>query len=464
MTLRQFLSVLAARWRRFLLAFGGVLLLAVLVLLLVSKKYTATATVVIDAKPDPLAPFAYAGSLAPSVMPTQVDIITSDRVARRVVRNLKLVENPAIREQWESSGKDSGDIETWLINYFLWRNLDVRPGRESNVITVSYEANDPQFAAVLANSFVQAYLDTVLELRVEPAKQYSSFFDARAKEARDALEQAQNRLSAFQRESGVVMTDERMDIETQRLNELSSQLVLLQSLSADSGSRAAQAATGSGDKLLEVNSNPVVAGLRADLSRLEARLQEFNAKLGERHPQVVELKANITETRNRMEAEVKRLSAGVGVTNSMTRQREGQVRADLEAQRAKVLRMKQVRDEGSLIIRDLENAQRTYDQILQRKSQTNLESQATASNIGLLSQAVPPVEASSPRVALTLIVALVLGVLAGLAAVLLAELVDRRLRNVEDVEEGLGLVFLGSLPAAAQPKRRRGLAALLPAR
>jgi succinoglycan biosynthesis transport protein ExoP len=445
MTFHQFLSILLARKKLFLAVLLAVVVPAIVVSLLLPKKYTAVASVVIDAKPDPLSAMVFQSAMSPAVMATQIDIIQSDRVGRRVVRMLKLTENAQIREQWMDDTKGEGDIETWLVERFQ-KELDVKPSRESSVINIGYRAQDPRFAAGLANAFVQAYIDTAVDLRVDPAKQYSAFFESRQKEARETLEKAQSRLSSFQRENGVVMTDERMDVENQRLNELSSQLVMLQSLASEATSRQAQANAGSGDKLLEVNSNPVVAQLRADLSRQEARLQELNAKLGVNNPQVVELKANIAELRQRLDSEIKRLSAGVGVSGSISRQREAQTRAELDAQRAKMLRMKQVRDEGSLILRDVENAQRNYDAIVQRLSQTSLESQATSSNVSLLNSAVPPLDASFPKLFLNTALAIFVGLLLATGIALAAELRDRRVRDAEDIEGLLGLPLIGILP------------------
>lgn len=458
MTFDQFLSVLRARrWLVFAVLLG-VLVPVVALSLLLPKKYIGTASVVVEVRPDPVTGIGYQSMLTPAVVATQIDIINSDRVARRVIRQLKMAELPAFREQWQSETNGEVDIETWLVA-FVQNYLDVRPSRESSVININYKGQDPAFAAGLANAFANAYLATVLELRVDPAKQYSSFFDARAKEARDALEKAQTKLSDFQRESGVVMTDERMDIENQRLNELSSQLVAIQAMSAESGSRQAQAAGGAADKLLEINSHPVVAALRADLSRTEARLQEYGAKLGDKHPQVIELRANISELRERLDSEVRRLSAGVGVANNIMRQRESQVRGELEAQRAKVLKMKQVRDEGMLILRDVEAAQRAYDQIQQRLTQTSLESQVTATNVSLLNSAMPPATHASPKVLLNTALGLVLGLLMGVGTALVAEMRDRRIRNEQDVPDLVGLPLLGVLPGPGTKatKNREGL-------
>lgn len=442
MTFGQFFGLLRARWLLFVCMVVAMVALALALSFLLPKQYTATASVVIDFKPDPVSAMVTGGLPSLAMMATQADIIKSDRVALRVARNLRLGENPEVRAQWQQATDGAGTIEQWLIDLFQ-RQMDVLPSRESSVITVSYKAQDPRFAAGLANAFVEAYVQTTLELKVDPAKQYAGFFDVRVKEAREALEKAQTRLSAFQKTNGIIATDERLDVENARLSELSSQLVALQAISAESSSRQAQALGSQADRLQEVLNNPVIGALKADLSRGEARLQELSTRLGEANPQVLEARANITELRARLEAETRRVTSGVGVSNAINRGREAQVRAELEAQRAKVLRMKAVRDEGAVIVREVENAQRTYDTLLARLNQTSIESQATQSNVNVLSQAVPPIEPSFPKPILNSAVAFVLGLLVAAAAVLIVEARDRRIRSLDDVVARLELPVIG---------------------
>lgn len=447
MTVGQFFSILRARWWVVLLVLGLVVAGTLAVSFALPKKYTASASVVVDPKPDPVSAVLYSGGASPAFMATQVDIIQSDRVAQRVVRNLKLTEDAAIQAQWREATKGEASIEVWLAELFK-ANLDVKPSRESNVITVSYQSPNPKFAAGLANAFVQAYVDTTLDLRVNPAKQYSSFFDTRAKEARDALEQAQAKLSAFQRERGITATDERLDIETARMNELSSQLVVLQAISAESSSRQAAAGT-AGDRMPEVLNNPVIGSLKADISRLEARLQELGAKFGDNHPQVVELRANIAELRNRMQEEARRVTGGVGVSNSINRQRESQIRAELEAQRAKVMKLKQVRDEAAVLGRDVDSAQRNYDAVLNRLNQTSLESQTTQSHVNILASATVPLKPSSPRILVNALFSCLFGTMLAVGVALALELLDRRVRSLEDVPAALGLPVIGVMSSPA---------------
>lgn len=445
MTFGQFVAILRARWLVAVAVLAITVLGTLAVNLTLPKQFKASASIVADFKPDPLSAVMFGGMQSPAFIATQVDIIQSDRVAQRVVRNLKLSENPQVRQQWQDETDGQGSIESWLGTVFQ-RQMEVTPSRESSVITVSYRAPDPRFAAALANAFVRAYIDTAIDLRVDPARQYSNFFETRSKEAREALEVAQGNLSTFQRQKGIIATDERLDVENSRLNELSSQLTMLQAISAESGSRQTQAQGAQGDRMAEVLNNPLIAGLKADLSRGEARLQELGTRLGDAHPAVQETKANLNELRQRLDAETRKVTSSVGLGNTINRQRESDIRRSLEAQRNKVLQLKQVRDEGLVLIRDVENAQRTYDAVLQRLTQTSLESQATQSNISQLAQADVPLKPASPRILLNTLLATLAGLLLAAGTAMALELRDRRVRNVDDVVAALGLPVIVALP------------------
>ena len=452
MTFGQFLAILRARWLVALLVLLTVVVATVVVSLVLPKQYRAVASVVVDFKPDPVSAVMYGGMASPGFMATQVDIIQSERVAQRVVRNLRLSENPGIRQQWLDETQGQGSIESWLATVFQ-RQMDVVPSRESSVISITYRAPDPRFAAALANAFAQAYIDTSLELKVDPARQYSSFFETRSKDARDVLEKAQSLVSAFQKQNGIIASDERLDIENARLNELSSQLTALQAISAESASRQAQAQGASAERLQEVLNNPNVSGLKADVTRNEARLRELTTRLGDNHPQVVEVRAVLAELRSRLEQETRRVSGSVGVSNTINRQREAEVRASLAAQRDKVLKLKAVRDDGLVLMRDVENAQRAYDAVQQRLTQTSLESQTTQSNVNVLTQAAPPLEPASPRMFLNVILSVVVGAVLALGLALLLELRDRRVRSVDDLAMAVELPVIGVL---TKPGSRRG--------
>jgi chain length determinant protein EpsF len=452
MTFGQFLSALRARWQVALAVLVVVVACTALASLLWPKRYSAVASVVIDAKPDPISSLLYPGLGSPAFMATQVDILNSERVSQRVVRNLKLADNAQVRQQWQEATGGRVSVETWLGETFQ-RSMDVKPSRESNVITVTYKAPDPKFAAALANAFVQAYMDVTLDMRVDPAREYSSFFDTRLKDARDALEQAQTKLSSYQRESGIIATDERLDIETARLAELSSQLVAVQAISAESTSRQTQAQGASGDRMQELLGNPLILGLKTDIARGEASLEQLNSRLGDKHPQVQEAKANLNELKGKLDSETRRVLGGVTVSNTINKSRESQIRNDLEAQRAKVLRLKAVRDGGQVLARDVENAQRAYDAVQARLTQTSLESQTKQSNVFLLNQASVPLDPSSPRVGLNILLALFVGTMLAVASALGLEMLDRHVRDPVDLVALAGVPVLVVLPDGSKHRK-----------
>jgi polysaccharide biosynthesis transport protein len=447
----QFLSILRARWKVAL----AVLLLTIATTLAVSlmlpKTYTGTAAVLVDVKtPDPIFGMMFQGQLISGYMATQVDIMTSDSVARRVVHELKLTDNPEVREQWQQDTGGQGDIEAWYA-VAVEKYLTVAPSRESSVINVSYKAGDPKTAAAVANGFVKAYMDTTVELRNDPAKRYSTFFDSRAKELRDKVDSAQAKLSDYQKKNGIIGTDDRLDIETQRLNELSTQLVTLQALAAESQSRNAQVRAQS-EQMAEVLNNPVIGSLKAEISRQLARMGELNNRLGDNHPQVQELKANIAELRSRLQNETSRVSGSVGVSNTVNRSREAETRTQLEAQRAKLLKLRGQRDEVAVLQRDVDSAQKAYEAVVARLNQSTLESQATATNVSVLTPAVQSNQPSSPKVLLNTLFSIVIGIALAIVAAFFMEWLDRRVRSSEDVITALDLPMLGVMP---RPQARR---------
>jgi len=450
MNFSQLIAILRARWRAatavFLFIVGGV----VGVSLLLPKKYTATAAVLIDMKSsDPIAQLGSVNGMPMGYVATQADIIQSPRVALRVVRDLKLTDNPQLRSQWMQDTDGRGSFEVWIADA-LETKLDVKPSRESSVISVSFTSPEPKFSAALANAFVQAYLDTTLDLRVDPAKQYSSFFDSRSKELREAVEKAQAKLSAYQKEHGITASDERYDVENARFAELSSQLVAVQALSAESASRQEQARK-SGSQLSDVINNPLVSGLRADLSRQEAKLQEMSKRYGDAYPQVAELRANIDELRSRLDTESRRVSGSVTINNTINQSREADIRSALAAQRMRVMQIKQQRDEATVLQRDVEGAQRAYDAVSSRLTQSSLESQTKQTNTALLNAASEPTRHSSPNIALNSLLSVFVGAMFAVAFALLRELQDRRLRSVQDGVQVLGIPVIGHLPG---PLRR----------
>jgi succinoglycan biosynthesis transport protein ExoP len=256
----------------------------------------------------------------------------------------------------------------------------------------------------------------------------------------------------YQREKGIVATDERLDVESLRLTELSSQLVQLQAVANESAGRQRQSTTNA-SRMQEVFNSPVLVSMTTELSRAESLFNEKREKLGDNHPEMAELRGRIRQLRAGIDAETKRVASSLTINDDINRTRLAQTQAAIDEQRAKLLRLKGLRDESAVLERDVENARRAYDLALTRLSQTSVESQTTQTNVSVLKEASAPPYPSSPRTRLNVTIAVLIGALLAASAAVLREMMDRRLRTDRDVLDGLGLPLLGVLPAKALGKR-----------
>ena len=445
MTFGQFLAIFRARWMLALGIIFTTVLAALVVSLLTPKKYTASAAIVIDLRSQDQFTANTVGAVgAPSYIATQVDILRSRAVAMDVAKTLKLADNPEIRARWLKATKGTGDIEAWAANS-LSLSLVAKPSRESNVVSVAYTAATPDAAARIANMFVDAYMKSVLGLRTAPAQEYSELFDEQSKNMRLELETARMRLAQFQKDNGLIDVN-NVDSEAARLDELSTQLAGLTSAAIESGSRQS-AAAGRGEQLQEVLNNSLITGLKADLARTEAKLRELSDRLGENHPQIIETQSNIRSLQARIATETGRVSGSVSMTNNVNQSRVAQLRSAIEAQRRKVLDLKTARAQADTLAHDVESKQRAYDAVLNRVTQTSLESKNTRSNVTVLERAVEPSAPSSPNTKMNLMLAFAGGLVLAIAALLGREFSDRRLRTVTEISQVIDQPILGVLPS-----------------
>ena len=455
MTLHQFLLILRARYGVALLVILLAISAALAVSLVLPKKYTAQTAVLVDVRsPDPVAGAGSApiqGLVAPSYMATQVDIIGGDRVAQRVVKTLKLDENPRTKERWLEATEGRGTLEGWIADS-LQKRLDVRPARESNVINITYKGSEPEEAANVANAFAQAYLDINLALKTEPARIYAEWFDEQTKASRAKLEEAQARLSEYQQKAGIVSSDERVDYETTKLAELSSQLTTVQGDTTDSQSKRGSR----GDTIAEVMQSPLINGLKADVARQEAKVQEIGVRLGENHPERQRAESELAALKSRLASETGRINASIETTYRVGKDRERELQGAVGAQKARVLALNKQRDELNVYRRDVESAQRAYEAVSQSASQTRLQSLTNQTNVVRMNVATPPVNPSSPRLLVNLLIAAFGGTLLGVACALLLELTNRRVRSAEDLVQMLGLPVLASISSGTGAGRLNG--------
>ena len=439
MNIHQFLLALRGRLGVFLALLGGTVAAAILVTLLMPKTYQATAAILVDNRDEQ----SLNGPVASQRervgwMQTQIDILSSERVARRAVEELKLAENAKVQEAFKASG-EGGAIQDWLARNLL-AGLKV-DATQSNVIQIIYSAKDPKFAAAAANAIARAYMDMTLALRVEPTRQAAGWFEDQLKGLRDQLESAQSRLAKFQQEHGIIATDERVDIENARLAALDTQALAAQSSSIEASVRG----NGGTEALPDVLANPLIQSLKGEVLRAEATLSQLATRLGPNHPEYIQQQQQVQSLRAKLNGEMGRIVGGVKNVTAQQRQREAEIKAALAAQREKVMKLREARNQAQVLQRDVETAQKAYEAALARFLVNKVESGAKVSNVTLLNPATEPTRAAKPRKLVNIALGVIVGLILGFAAVFLLELFDRRVRSTADLDSGLDAPLLGEL-------------------
>jgi succinoglycan biosynthesis transport protein ExoP len=454
MNFSQFLLILRARKYIALITLLVTVATTVVISLLLPKTYRATSSVVLNYKGvDPVTGMTLPGSLLPGYMATQVDIISSKTVAMKVVERLGLDKNAAVVEQFRDATDGRGTVRDWLADLLL-KKLEIEPARESSVVAISFKGNDPQFAAAVANAFTEEYQRISLQLKVDPMKKATAYFNDQGKLLRDNVEVAQSRLSKYQQEHGIVSVDNRLDVESARLNDLSAQLVGAQTQVAEANSRRSMALGSEGAESPDVSGNPLVQNLKISLSNAEAKFADISQRLEKNHPNYQSAKAEVDKIRADLQAHMRSSSNSVGNNAAILQQREATIRAALAAQKEKVLELNRTRDEMNVLAKDVESAQRAFDTAMQRLSQTRIEGQSEQSDIAVLNVAVPPIEPAGPKVLLNTLLAIFVGTVLGVGTALLVEMLNRRVRSQTDLVEITGVPVLGSIDWTAKPRKR----------
>lgn len=459
MTLSQLLRIFWARRLSIvfitLLIFASVLAIS----LALPKTYIAQTLLVADAKgTDPLSGNAVPSQLITTFISTQVDIIKSRNVALKVVDKYKLVENPELRAQFQSSTEGVGSMRDWLADNLL-NKLDVEPSRNSNVFAILFSAPDPGFAAELANAFADAYIQTTIELKMEPARRQASWFDDQLIGLRHSLEAAQQKLADFQRTNALVNSDGKLDVESARLAGIMTELVAAQTAMSDAQTRRSQMnqalAKGRVEELPDILGNGLLQSMKADLARADAKLSEVAERYGKNHPQYISAAAEVSTLRDRFNAEVGTARGSINQRTEIAEQRARDMQRALDEQKQRILELKKANDERDVLSRDVESAQRTYEAAMQRGNTVRLESELDQSTVAVLTPATLPLIPATPRVLLNSAAAIVIGGMLALGLALAFELRDRRVRAPEDISAALGIPVLAALPKVPHVSKRQ---------
>lgn len=448
---------------------GCALLLGIAATFAMQKQYTAEAVIQIDREAskvievEGLTP-AEAATGA-EFIDTQVGLLKSDALARRVVQSLNLRGSDAFREMAGldpiprgGAVKDPAGIETKLARV-VGGALRVRQQGLSRLVTVEVTTPDPGLSASIANAVAENFQILSMERRFESSAYARRFLQEQLAKAKERLEASERELVAYGADQQIISlapTGEGGggggDTATQSLTaaNLASTNAML---TAAQGRRFAaeqkwrQTRGTAMLSLPEVQASPAIQSLLQERARVSASLQEKGRVFGPGMPEMQQLRAQLDEIERQISTQAESIVGTIRSEYTRALQEETRLAAEVQSLKGSYIDLRKRNINNTILQREVDTNRALYDGLLQRYKDVGVAGGVSSNNISVVDRAVRPDSPSSPKLLLNLAVALVLGAGVAAAIVLLLETMDEVVRTPDDVQVRLGYSVLGAIPA-----------------
>ena len=412
---------------------------------------------------------------------TQYKILESRSLARRVIHSLKLQEHPQFLPEketafqaWRSnllnsisalftssdkaspSQKDPSESEreTLLINRFL-KQLKVEPIRNSRLVKIHFDSNDPELSSRVANELASAYIQQNLETRFYATEQAKEWLTKQLEDLKAKVERADEALQAFGSQHGIISLDEKENVIIQRLNELNEVLTKAEAERMGKEALYRQTMGVHGESIPSILENKLIMDLKQALIQLEGQYMKLSETFKSEHPEMVKLRTQMKTIRDRLDAETQRIIAGVRNEYESSLRRERLLRESFEIQKKRVMEMKEKAIQYNILKREADTNKELYRGLLQRMKEAGVSAGIMASNIQVVDQAELPTKPFKPNKRLNLILAAVVGLFLGVGLAFFFEYLDNTVKTPEDVEQLIRLPSFGMVPEISDHRRKR---------
>jgi capsular exopolysaccharide synthesis family protein len=392
---------------------------------------------------------------------TQTRIMTSRAVAERVAEKLGLGHDPeflgvARITDPQSRQKAMASIDAAAL---LQGKLSVAPVKDTRLVTIRVEDSDPKRAALLANEVAEAYVAETLALKLRLSESANRWLEDRLTELEQKTKQSELAIYDFKKDADMLTTslEDRASIVSQRLNTYNGALTDVRTRIA--GLRARVEAIQSLKKGVDTAKEPDWADVLTQnqpvgpAATLKARYLQEKADcsaLRERylpgHPKLASCLEKVAVTRQDLLHELDNLVRSAELEFREATAKERNLEVLLASAKAEAFEVNKRQIEFERMKRESDNNQRLYDLVLKRLKDIELASMLRTSNARVLDAARPSFAPIRPRIQSNLLLGLILGLAGGLALAFLTEQLDTSVTTQADVEERVGVPFLGILP------------------
>jgi len=360
---------------------------------------------------------------------SQVNVLTSDAVLRRVVASQKLDRDPEFARAPSVLGLLLGRDEfpggraLAALNE-LKRRVTVQRDQRTLVVQVAVTSRDPYKAVSIANAIAQAYLDEQTQVRADDARQVSQSLTARLNELKDALRTADEKVEAFKARNDLVAANGQL-VADQQLTDMNTQLSAARARTADAKARldqveAVQRSKDENGAFPEALQSPTITALRSQYAEIMRREAEQTATLGALHPAVIDIQAQAERLRRMIDNEIDRAAVAARTEYESAKASEKTLQNNFTALKQTALDNNEAMVDLRELERDAQASRDIYQAFLLRARETGAQEQVDTKNIRVLSKADLPQKRSSPPPNLIVALgAMLLGAAAGSGIVLM---------------------------------------------
>lgn len=389
---------------------------------------------------------------------TRSTMLRSRSLARRTMDALNLWDHPEFssgpsRTRPETSGPGEDAAQTKKIDAFLSK-LTVRPLRNSSLVDVLYELPQADLATRVVNMLVNQYIEQDLEFRFLSTKEAADWLSVQLADQRKKLEDSELALQRYREQGDAVALEDRQNIVVQRLADLNAAVTRARTARIEKEALYRQLASLEADRpsldtFPGILANSFIQQLKTQQADLKRQQKKMAESLGEKHPDMIKLAAELQTTETQLDAEINKVVQSVKNEYLSAQAQERTLAADLERQKGDALALNRAGIEYSVLSREAESNKQIYESLLQRAKETGISGELKTSGIRVVDFAEVPREPVRPNKRTDLLLGLFGGLIAGVGLAFFLEYFDRRVKNPEEIQRFLGVPFLGMVPAVA---------------
>ena len=314
------------------------------------------------------------------------------------------------------------------------------------LISIKFSDQDPQFAADFVNGLVRVYLEQNFKTKYESARQVSGWLSAQLEDLRVKTAVSQSKLAAFQKETGILGTDDKQNIITQKLDDLNRELTSAQADRIQKEALYQATASRDLELLPGVGENSIIKQLKQQQAEVSNNYARATADMGAAHPKVLELKSQLNQIDEMLQSEFKKIQERNHNAYLVASRREAMLRSALDSQKEAANKLNEKAVEYGRLKHEVQSNQQLYDSLSERIKESGVSAGLRSGNVRVVDYAHRPLAPSVPNIPLNLVAGLFLGCIGGAALAFILERVDNRMHTALQIEDASALPLLGVIP------------------